>query len=114
LKLLGLGLAFVCVLQLFASPSGLGPAPIEEQIKADKVLEEYQNYRARLLPDETPESVQAFMNLLQNQIHAVARGEALGNKPLAKQELGRLMLLDGGDVRSPLYKFCVARARYYR
>lgn len=114
LKLVGLALAAVCLLQLFASPADSSPPPIEEQIKAEKIIQQYKNYRARLRPDEKAESVEASIDSVQKQIHAVARAEAVGNKALARQELNLLMMSDGGDTRSPIYKFCVGRFEYYR
>jgi hypothetical protein len=113
LKLFGVSLLAVFLLFWFA-PASAQMIPIEKVAREGKVMERYNNYRAQVAPNEPPEAAQALQRALERQLHAVARSEAVGNKALARKELSKLMLLDGGDTRSPLYKFCVERSKEYR
>jgi len=94
-------------------PSQPKLAPLMGKFRDDQTLEKYKSYRAQLNPDEDPASLQELLGSVVNQVQAVARAEAVNNLPAAKHELRKLMLLDGGDARSPLYKFCAERAKEY-
>jgi hypothetical protein len=91
-----------------ASPAQL--SPLERRIRDEKVMER-QSEHIRLEHKTQGAELQKLLGDVERQILVVSRAEGRGDRALAKQELRKLMLMDGGHANSPLYKFCVSRIK---
>jgi hypothetical protein len=85
---------------------------LQRRVRDEKVMErQVGHFRNEHRADGA--ELQRLMASVEKQVLIVSRAEARGDKPLARQELLKLMRLDGDHSNSPLYRFCVSRIKEY-
>jgi tRNA A37 methylthiotransferase MiaB len=86
--------------------------PLQKKLADERVIEKQMNYLKNVGRVNEAE-LQRTMISIERQVLVVSRADAAGDRALAKQELRKLMLIDGGHANSPLYRFCVSKIKEY-